>query len=496
MRIHAPLLPLAISMIVGIAMSQWTDDWLMPLAVLTIVVVVTCCVGRYPRLQTAGIIVGTLLLGMTLGSRQRQQLDVEWSEERQQVELIVTSEVKVKKKTVVLDALTADGQHKLRCSIQRDQDSEQIQIGQGILVDSRIKKVHDYHHGHFDYLQYMQCHGFTGELYAYSNQWQWQTISLKELSTTDKLRLRFLTWRHQLLKHFRQQHLNEESLGVILSLTLGDRSNLKKEVKDIYANVGAVHILALSGMHLMVIYSILSFLIVWRRWRIASQVIIILALWAFAILTGLSPSVTRSALMISLYALLSTGYRQQMPVNTLAFCAIFMLIINPYSLYDIGFQLSFMAVLSILLINPLIQYIIPAHIQQEHSILRAIWGVTTLTIAAQIGTFPLVLYHFGRFCPWFLLSNYIVVPLATITLYIALISIVVSWWPWALTLTAKALETITLTMNRALECVAELPLGTIEGINLSVVQVYLIYIIIGSIYVAISLRYPATRRSG
>ena len=211
MKIHAPLLPLAVCMIVGIATSQWINDWFMPLVALVIVVIATCMVGRYPRLQTAGILLGALLLGMTLGSRQRQQLDVEWPEEKQQVELVVTSEVKVKEKTVVFDALTADGQHKLRCNIRRDQDSEQIQIGQGILVDSRIKKVHDYHHGHFDYLQYMQCHGYTGELYAYSNQWHGQSVSLKELSMTDRLRLRFLTWRHQLLEHFSQQQMDEDA---------------------------------------------------------------------------------------------------------------------------------------------------------------------------------------------------------------------------------------------------------------------------------------------
>lgn len=144
MKIHAPLLPLAVCMIVGIATSQWTSDWLMALAMLVIVIIATCLVGCYPRLQTVGILVGALLLGMTLGSRQGQQLDVEWPKGRQQVGLVVTSEVKVKEKTVVFDALTADGQHKLRCSIRRDQDSEQIQIGQGLEVYTRIKKIHEF----------------------------------------------------------------------------------------------------------------------------------------------------------------------------------------------------------------------------------------------------------------------------------------------------------------------------------------------------------------
>ena len=496
MKIHAPLLPLAVCMIVGITTSQWINDWSIPLVALVIVIIATCMVGRYPRLQTAGIIVGTLLLGMTLGSRQRQQLDVEWPERKQQMELVVTSEVKVKKKTVVLDALTADGQHKLRCSIQRDQDSEQIQIGQGILVDSRIKKVHEYHHGHFDYLQYMQCHGYTGELYAYSNQWQWQTISLKELSMTDKLRLRFLTWRHQLLEHFRQQQMDEDAYGVISAMTLGDKTTLSKELKDTYSRVGASHILALSGLHLMIIYGVITLVIGWHRYRMATQIITVLAIWAFALLTGLSTSVVRSAFMISIYALLSLGYRERMSVNTLAFVAIVLLIINPMAIYDLGFQLSFLAVLGILLIHPLINNLAAANVQQEHRWLSSVWGLVTVSIAAQIATAPLVMYQFGRFSTWFLLSNFIVIPMSWLLLNIALLSIAFSWWSWALKGLMTILAWLATTLNHCLEWVAQLPMSSIEGINLSVVQVYLIYIIIGSIYVAISLRYPATRRSG
>ena len=496
MRIHAPLLPLAISMIVGIAMSQWTDNWLMPLAVLTTVVMITCCVGRYPRLQTAGIIVGMLLFGITLGSRQRQQFHVEWSQERQQVELVVTSEVIIKEKTVVFDALTADGQHKLRCSIQRDHDSEQIQIGQGLLFYSRIKKVHEYHNRHFDYLQYMQCHGFTGEVYVYHNQWQWQTVTLKELSKTDRLCLRFLVWRHQLLEHFKQQDMDEDAYGVITAMTLGDKTTLSKELKDTYSRVGASHILALSGLHLMIIYGVITLVIGWHRYHMATQIITVLAIWAFALLTGLSTSVVRSAFMISIYALLSLGYRERMSVNTLAFVAIVLLIINPMAIYDLGFQLSFLAVSGILLIHPLINNLIAADMQQEHRWLSSVWGLATVSIAAQIATAPLVMYQFGRFSTWFLLSNFIVIPIAWLLLNIALLSIVLSWWSWALKALMAILVWLATTLNHCLEWVAQLPLSTIEGINLSVIQVYLIYIIIGCAYVAISLKFPATRRSG
>ena len=319
MKMHAPLLPLAIAMMAGIAMSPWVNDWLLPLCLLALVVIATFFAGRYPRLQTAGIWLAALLLGTALGSRQRQQLNVEWPEEKQQMELVVVSEVKVKEKTVVFDALTADGQHKLRCSIQRDWHSKQLQIGHGLLLHARIKKIHEYHHGHFDYLQYMQCHGFTGEVYANSHQWQWKAVGLQALSVTDRLRLRFLTWRHQLLAHFQHQPIDEDAYGVIAAMTLGEKSVLSKDLKDTYSRVGASHILALSGLHLMIIYSVVTLVIGWHRYRIATQTIMVLALWAFALLTGLSTSVVRSAFMISIYALLSLGYRERMSVNTLAF---------------------------------------------------------------------------------------------------------------------------------------------------------------------------------
>ena len=462
MRIHAPLLPLAVCMMVGIGLSQYTNDWLMPLVGLVAVTLVTCFLGRFPRLQTAGIFIGTLLLGMVLGSRKQQQLNMEWPPQKMDVALVVMSEAKVGEKTVSFDAVTADDQQKLRCYIRRDKNSERIEVGQGLRVYTLINKVRERKQGTFDNKQYMQCHGFTGELYAYSNQWQWEAVSLKELSVTDRLRLRFLTWR----------------------------------VKDSFSRVGASHILALSGLHLMIIYSVITLVIGWHRYRIVTQATLVLAIWAFALLTGLSTSVVRSAFMISIYALLSLGYRERMSVNTLAFVAIVLLVVNPLAMYDLGFQLSFLSVLGILLIHPLINNLLKADVQQQHRWLSSIWGLVTVSIAAQMSTAPLVAYHFGRFSCWFLLSNFIVVPMAWLVLNVALLCIVFSWWSWAFSALTSILAWLATAMNHALGWVAQLPCSSIEGINLSALQVYLIYIIIACSYVAISLRYPAARRSG
>ena len=496
MRIHAPLLPLAVCMMVGIGLSQYTNDWLMLLAGLVAVTLVTCFLGRFPRLQTAGIFIGTLLLGMVLGSRKQQQLNMEWPPQKMGITLVVMSEAKVGEKTVSFDAVTADDQQKLRCYIRRDNNSERIEVGQGLRVYTYINKVRESKQGTFDNKQYMQCHGFTGELYAHSNQWQWEAVSLKELSVTDRLRLRFLTWRHQLLRHFQQQEMDDDAYGVITAMTLGEKTALSKEVKETFSRVGASHILALSGLHLMIIYSVITLVIGWHRYRIVTQATLVLAIWAFALLTGLSTSVVRSAFMISIYALLSLGYRERMSVNTLAFVAIVLLVVNPLAMYDLGFQLSFLSVLGILLIHPLINNLLKADVQQQHRWLSSIWGLVTVSIAAQMSTAPLVAYHFGRFSCWFLLSNFIVVPMAWLVLNVALLCIVFSWWSWAFSGLTAILAWLATAMNHALGWVAQLPCSSIEGINLSALQVYLIYIIIACSYVAISLRYPAARRSG
>lgn len=316
------------------------------------------------------------------------------------------------------------------------------------------------------------------------------------LETRDSgLRQQFLEWRSVLLEKYHEWGVGDEAYGVVAAMTLGDKKAIDKDTKETYRVAGASHILALSGLHLMIIYSVITLLVGWMRFRLLSQVIIVLAIWAFALLTGLSPSVTRSAAMITVYALLSLGYRERMSVNTLAFVAIIMLIISPSMLYDVGFQLSFMAVLSIVLWHPLLNGLIPLHVQQRHHWLSNLWGLITVSTAAQIGTAPLVAYYFGRLPVWFLLSNFIVIPLATVVLYLTLALVVFNWWTWAATLVAKVLTAVVVTMERGLAWVGALPYSSIDGIQLSVLRVYLIYIIIGSLFVAVSIRFPAIRRS-
>jgi len=383
MKLHAPLLPLVVSLITGIILgSCFLENKVYGIGLLIIDLLIVFLLFHRPRLQTFGIWTCMFFLGMTIGTGVPRQ------------------------------------------SPKRSQGNEQI-----------------------------------------------------------------IQVRQHLLERYRQWGLTDEVYGVVAAMTLGEKSQLDRGLKDTYSQVGAAHILALSGLHLMIIYSVISLFMVWRRFRFLSQIVIILAIWAFAFLVGMSPSVVRSAFMISIYALLSLGYRERMSVNTLAFVAIVMLLCNPQSLFDIGFQLSFMAVLAILLFNPLFAKMIPLHVLQRHRLLNGLWGMTTVSLSAQLGTAPLIVYYFGRFPTYFLLSNYVVIPLATAILYLTVLSMVTFWWAGLQYWLVALLSTIVLLMNDLLKGISCLPYCSIEGLHISILQVGFLYIIIGSGYILLSLKF-------
>ncbi len=481
-------------MITGILLGDILSHWAIGLGVFIVTTAVTLLLYRWPRWQTAGIGVCFLVLGMTLGARQQQQLDIRWPEKAIRQAVVIVSEPTQKEKWVVMDVQTVAG-HRLKLRLERDAVSERLAIGEGLSLYARIKKVHEWQQGHFSYRRYLQSHGVVGEAFVHREQWIAKEVSLTEWSAVDRLRLRFLVLRHQLLARYQQWGIGQEAYGIVAAMTLGDKSAIRQETKELFSMVGASHVLALSGLHLMIIYGVISLLTGGRRQRTLSQVFIVLAIWGFALLTGLSPSVVRSASMITLYALLSLGHREKMSVNTLAFVAIVMLVINPYALYDMGFQLSFLAVLAIVLFNPLFRELIPLPILQRHRWLDGLWSLTTVSLSAQLGTAPLVAYYFSRLPVVFLLSNFIVIPLASLILYLALLLVALCWWSWAAALVAQLLSGTVLLMSTLLSWLATLPACSIGGLHLSSVQVFLIYILIACGYVLLNLRCRAIRQS-
>ena len=293
----------------------------------------------------------------------------------------------------------------------------------------------------------------------------------RPLSRMERVQQRCLDYRQTLLDRYRTSSAADDEYAVLAAMTLGDKSALTKELRETYSKTGASHILALSGLHLGIIYLLLFRLTLGRRRFWLSQVAIILSIWAFAFLTGLSTSVVRSATMISIYALFSVGGRHRSPVNILCFTAIVMLMVHPLSLYDVGFQMSFMAVLAILVFMPLLEGLFPTEYLLTHQSVRWLWSMVAVSVSAQIGVAPLIAYYFGRFSTFFLLTNFIVIPAATLILWLSPVVLLFPSLAYLLLYIVKCLNTVLGQM-------AAWPGASIEALHPTVLQTVMIYVVI------------------
>ncbi len=468
---ESPLLRLAVCLMAGIVIGNDVEagHWLLPL--LAGAVVLTMLLWKKALLQSVAIAVCFVLLGWLLTARQKESLQVQWPEEEVKYEAVVLSEPQEKPKTMAVDIMLVKSGQKLKGYFYKDERSRGLRIGDGLCIQSRIKETSDWHRGSFDYRRYLEIHGFTGSTFVSSWKWQKVRVSLGGLSRLERTKLYFLKLRSRLLQRLTVDESAEDQYAVVAAMALGDKSALTKDLREVYAVTGASHVLALSGLHLGIIYTLLSLLIVGRRWQMVSQMLIVLCIWAFVFLVGMSTSVVRSATMLTVYALLSLGNRDKMTVNTLAFTAIVMLMVHPLSLYDVGFQMSFMAVLAILVFMPLLEGLFPTEYLLTHQSVRWLWSMVAVSVSAQIGVAPLIAYYFGRFSTFFLLTNFIVIPAATLILWLSPVVLLFPSLAYLLLYIVKCLNTVLGQM-------AAWPGASIEALHPTVLQTVMIYVVI------------------
>ena len=468
---EAPLLRLAVCLMAGIVIGNNVEagHWLLP--VLAGAVVLALLLWKKALLQSVAIAVCFVLLGWLLTARQKESLRVQWPEEEVKYEAVVLSEPQEKPKTMAVDIMLVKSGQKLKGYFYKDERSRGLRIGDGLSIQSRIRENSNWHRGAFDYRRYLEIHGFTGSTFVSSWKWQKVRVSLEGLSRLERTKLYFLRLRTRLLKRLAVDESSGDQYAVVAAMALGDKSALTKELKEVYAVTGASHVLALSGLHLGIIYTLLSLLIIGRRWQMVSQMLIVLCIWAFVFLVGMATSVVRSATMLTVYALLSLGYRDKMTVNTLAFTAIVMLMVHPLSLYDVGFQMSFMAVLAILVFMPLLEGLFPTEYLLTHQSVRWLWSMVAVSVSAQIGVAPLIAYYFGHFSTFFLLTNFIVIPAATLILWLSPVVLLFPSLAYLLLYIVKCLNTVLGQM-------AAWPGASIEALHPTVLQTVMTYVVI------------------
>ena len=300
-------------------------------------------------------------------------------------------------------------------------------------------------------------------------------------SMTQRAQANALELRNQLVNTLSDKGLGQQELAVVSAMTLGDKSLIDKDLKNDYSRSGASHVLALSGLHLGIIYFVFSFMTArWRRryhhWsRPVSEGLILITMWSYVVLVGMSPSVVRAAIMMTVYSLLSLQNRNRSSLNALAFTAIIMLVADPMILFNISFQLSFVAVAFILLYQGRIYSLIPS---STHPIVKWCWRFLSVSLAAQLGVAPLTAYYFHQIPSYFLLSSLVVMVFTPLIIYLSLLFFLLMWLPVVQSWLVVPLSWLVHIQNTCLQGVSSLSGSTIVTPSLHPLQVCLIYIII------------------
>lgn len=432
------------------------------------------------------------LMGAVIMGKEERQACRPLPSQEVTYQAVMMSEPVVHGKVVQMDLLIVDDRQplKVKASLLRDTVENRyrsLHLGDGIEVCSLLEKPQTNPGASFDYARWLTVHGYAAQTFIYYLNWQKTTVDLTPLSWTDKLRYVSLQYRQRLVAHYHEavnrvggDSFSQEELGVIAAMTLGDKTMITSDLKDVYSIVGSSHILALSGLHLTILYGILSLLTFRRRRQWLIQGILLLGIWTYVFLVGMPVSIVRSALMLSIYSLMTLSGRGKSPLNTLSFAALVILLVQPFALYDIGFQLSFLAVLSLVLFYRRLAGWLPSFIKRN-KVLKSIADIAVVALAAQIGTVPLVAYYFGRFSCCFLLANYIVTPCAFLILSCGLLSLLLIPFPLLQGLTMQLLLRVVGFQNAALSWLSSLSWASIDGIRLSELQVIFIYVTIAAL---------------
>ena len=367
---------------------------------------------------------------------------------------------------------------------QRDSLSSRLQMGEELWVRSRISPpVSARNFDEFDYARYLIRKGISGTGFVASGHWQFSECRKEKEGIATVLYRLAASYRTQIENLYRRLGIEGDELAVLSALTLGDKTDLSESVRESYSVAGVSHVLALSGLHIGLLYALAFFLLRplllgGQSGRVLRSLLLILLLWLFAFFTGLSPSVVRSAAMFSIWALADLCGRQSFSLNTLALTAWLMLLVRPVWLFDVGFQLSFAAVLSILLFQPFLYRLCPV----RHRAGTYLWGLVSVSVAAQLGTAPLVLFYFSRFSTHFLLTNLLVVPLVTLILYAAVVLLLLTPMSGLQAVAAVGLEKMLRMLNLLVRWVEQLPYASVDGIWLYSLEVAGCYLVLGAFF--------------
>ena len=355
---------------------------------------------------------------------------------------------------------------------KKDSSLSALEYGSQLVISKLLQQIKNSGNpGGFNYRQYSLFQGITHQVYLKENEFA-------VLPTTNKTFFRqFINkCRSRVLSILRTNIKGEKELGLAEALLIGYKDDLDKTLVQSYSNTGVVHVIAISGLHLGLIYWLLAWFfkpLQKRKLRWLRPIFILSGLWLFSLLAGAQPSVLRSAFMFTCIVLGDSFARKSSIYNALALSALLLLCINPYWLWDVGFQLSYSAVLSIVIFMQPIYHLFYI----KNNILDYTWKLNAVTIAAQILTVPIGVYHFHQFPFTFLLTNFLAVPLSSLILLDEILLCIISFIPPFAAIIGQFISWLIWIMNSYIERIEMLPFSLWDGLQISILQAILLLMV-------------------
>lgn len=357
--------------------------------------------------------------------------------------------------------------------VQKDGAAEALKCGDKIAFVAKIEEPKaPSNPGEFDYKRILFLKNIHFQTYLNNNSWE--CID----STSITVNSFFSSIQKRLFRLLDNDMLSANQKAVMGALVLGYTDDIDAEIIQSFSNTGLIHILSVSGMNVGLIYIVIElfFLLIpmlnRRRW--VKGIAVITMLWLYALITGFSPSVVRAAMMFSFVVLGKTILRNGNIYNTLAGSAFLMLLFNPYLLFNIGFQLSYMAVIGIVCFQEELRLLTHG----RYKLINGFWDIVTVTITAQLFTFPFCLFYFHQFPNYFLIANLLVIPVTTILIYLGIALMLVSPIPILSKIIALVINALLKFMFGFVSWVEGLPHAVSRHIPFSMIDLIMVLVLI------------------
>jgi competence protein ComEC len=356
---------------------------------------------------------------------------------------------------------------------KKDSSVKRLNYGTEIIFNKALQEIKNTGNpGAFNYQRYSLFQSVTHQVYLSEDNYVVLPTEHK-----DRFRQFILDCRNWVVGTLQAFIRSEKEQGLAEALLIGYKDDLDKSLVQSYTNTGVVHIIAISGMHLALIYGLLLLItspLGKGRLRWLRTILILLGLWLFTLLAGAQASVVRSAVMFTCIVIGEVLSRKASIYNTLALSAFVLLVYNPFWLWDVGFQLSYAAVLSIVAFySPVYHWV-----YFPNKSLDFMWRTVAISIAAQILTTPISLYHFHQFPVLFLFTNIVAVPLSSVVLFGEIFICVFSWYTPIARILGSLTETMIYWMNSYLEIIERVSFSLWKGFSISVPQTFLLLVFV------------------